>query len=68
MFNKKSIKLINQCKYVFFISCIRLVKQNKDLFQYDIIGKRFLHMMRKLKYLNKKRIVFIKQIIATGQC
>lgn len=63
MFNKKSMKLINQCKYVFFISCIRLIKQNNSLFQNDIIKKRFLHMIRKLKYLNKKIKYDIKQII-----
>ncbi len=63
IYNPKSIKLINQCKYVFFISSIRLVKQNKYLFQNDIIRKRFLHMIKKLKYLSKKRKYDIKKII-----
>jgi len=67
LFNKKSIKLIQQCKYVFFISCIRLVKQNQHLFQYDIIAKRFSHMIRKLKYLNKKQKYEIKKIIGIRQ-
>lgn len=67
MFSTKSVKLIQQCKYVFFISCIRLVKQNKHLFQNDIIAKRFSHMIRKLKYLNKKRKYEIKKIIGIEQ-
>lgn len=51
----KPVKLINQCKYVFFKSCIKLVRQNKHLFNYDIIAIRCSHMIRKLKYLNRKR-------------
>ncbi|CAF1022336.1 unnamed protein product [Rotaria sordida] len=64
-YNKKSIKLLHQCKYVFFISCIRLVKQNQYLFQNDIIITRCLHMIRKLKYLNKKRKYDMKKIIGS---
>ncbi|CAF4134148.1 unnamed protein product, partial [Adineta steineri] len=67
IFNKKSIKLINQCKYVFFISCIRLVKQHRHLFQNDIIAKRFSHMARKLKYLNKTQKYEIKKTIGFKQ-
>ncbi|CAF3358255.1 unnamed protein product [Rotaria sp. Silwood1] len=64
-YNKKSIKLLNQCKYVFFMTCIRLVKQNKHLFQSHIIITRCLHMIRKLKYLNKKRKCDMKKIIGS---
>ena len=63
--NKKCITLINQCKYVFFMACIRLFKQNQQLFKNDIMIKRFLHMVRKLKYLNKKAKYDIKKIIGT---
>lgn len=63
IYNSKSMRLIHQCKYVFFLTTIRLIKQNKDLFQNDIITKRFLHMIRKLKYLNKKQKYDIKNII-----
>ncbi len=63
LYNQRSIKLINQCKYVFFISSIRLMKKNKYLFKNDIIIKRFSHMIRKLKYLSNKRKYDIKKII-----
>ncbi|CAF2252574.1 unnamed protein product [Rotaria magnacalcarata] len=60
-YDKKSIKLVNQCKYVFFSACIQLVKQNKHLFNYEMIIKRCSHMIRKLKYLNKQRKCDIKK-------
>ncbi len=63
LYNSKSIKLINQCKYVFFRACIRLIKQNQHLFQNDIICKRFSHMIRKLKYLNRQRKSELKKIM-----
>jgi hypothetical protein len=63
IYNPKSKKLINQCKYVFFMSCIRLVKHNKHLFQNEIITRRFSHMIRKLKYLSRTRKYQIKKII-----
>ena len=59
----KSRKLINQCKYIFFLSCIRLVKSNAHLFQKEIISKRFAYMIRKLKYLNRQRKFQLKQIM-----
>ncbi|CAF2356214.1 unnamed protein product [Rotaria sp. Silwood2] len=64
-YNKKSIKLLDQCKYIFFLSCIRLIKQNKHLFQSNIIITRCLHMIRKLKYLNKQRKIDVKKVIGS---
>lgn len=61
--NPKSIRLIQQCKYVFFHSCIRLVKQNSQLFQKKIIIRRFSHMSRKLKYVNAQRKSFLKELM-----
>jgi hypothetical protein len=55
--------LINQCKYVFFKACIRLVKQNQYLFRNEIISKRFSHMIKKLKYLNRQRKYQLKKIM-----
>lgn len=63
--NPKSIKLIHQCKYVFFSSCIRLVKQNPQLFQKKIIVRRFSHMIRKLKYVNARRKSLLNQLMAS---
>ncbi|UJR26357.1 hypothetical protein I4U23_007690 [Adineta vaga] len=67
IFNQKSIQLINQCKYVFFLSCLRLIKRNKHLFQNDNIVQRFSHMIKKLKYLSKKRKYELKKIIGIKQ-
>ena len=64
--NSKSRKLINQCKYVFFLTCIRLVKGNAHLFQKEIISKRFAHMIRKLKYVNQQRKYQLKQIMTVS--
>ncbi|CAF3454227.1 unnamed protein product [Rotaria socialis] len=60
-YDKKSIKLVNQCKYVFFSACIQLVKQNRHLFNFEMIIKRCSHMIRKFKYLNKQRKYDIKK-------
>lgn len=61
--NFKSKKFIHQCKYVFFLTTIKFIKQNYDLYQNNLITKRFLHMIKKLKYLTKKRKYEMKKII-----
>lgn len=61
--NLNSKKLIQQCKYVFFLACIRLAKQNPHLFQRKIIIRRLSHMIRKLKYVSARRKFQLKQIL-----
>jgi len=61
--NLKSKKIINQCKYIFFLSTIRLIRNNSDLFEQELIPKRFRHMIRKLKYLTKQRKTMLKKIL-----
>jgi len=61
--NLKSKKIINQCKYIFFLSTIQLIRNNSDLFEQELIPKRFRHMIRKLKYLTKQRKTMLKKIL-----
>ncbi|CAF0751318.1 unnamed protein product [Adineta ricciae] len=67
IFSQKSTMVINQCKYVFFIACLRLIRRNKHLFQNEIMTKRFAHMIKKLKYLPKKRKHDLKKLIGIKQ-
>lgn len=59
--DRKSFRLKNQCKYVFFLASIRLVRENQQLFDPTIIVRRFSHMIRQLKYLKKNHRCQIKK-------
>ena len=58
---RKSFRLKHQCKYVFFLASIQLVRDNRQLFDPAIIVRRFSHMIRQLKYLKKNHRCQIKK-------
>ena len=53
--DRKSLKLKQQCKYVFYLSSIDLIRQNQIIFNQRLLLTRFCHMMKKLNRLKKNQ-------------
>jgi hypothetical protein len=61
--DRKSLKLKQQCKYVFFLATLHMIRTSQHLFIDRILNKRCLHMMNNLKYVNKSQRHHIQQWI-----
>ena len=64
---RPSLKLKQRCKYVFFLASLRLVEQNRHLFDLAVMTKRLLPVTKRLKFVNKRQQRQIERMIADVQ-